>query len=150
MIDRLIGAALMLLGAALGALPAFAWFEAPAPRAPVSATGLAAAGELWLLPVLGALIVLAGAGLLAAGPGSEAPAARGWGAVAAVAAALAMAWSLRVATDPPVALVARSPGGGATELPLTVSLEPAAVIAPVLAGVILAAALAVIWRGRRG
>ena len=85
MIGRAAGGALMALGVALGALPAFAWYAAAAPGGRVSAAGLSAAGELWLLPLLGALAVLAGTGLVASPSGDLEAAARWAGPLALVA-----------------------------------------------------------------
>ena len=143
MIGRAAGGALMALGAALAALPAFAWYAAGAPGGRISAAGLSGAGELWLLPVLGALAVLAGAALVAAGDGPEAV-ARWAGPLAVVAGALGLAWSLRAGLDPRVALTVDG-----RELSSPVDLEPAAVITPLVAGALLALGAAVAWAGWR-
>jgi hypothetical protein len=149
MIGRAAGGALMALGAALGALPAFAWYAAAAPGGRVSAAGLSAAGELWLLPLLGAMAVLAGAGLLAASSDGLEATARWAGPLALVAGALGLAWALRAGLDPHVALTVDLPGGP-RELSSPVDLEPAAVITPVVAGAVAALGAAVTWAGRRG
>lgn len=148
MIERAAGGALMALGAALGALPAFAWYAAAAPGGTVTAAGLAAAGELWLLPVLGAMAALAGGGLLAASSGGLPAAARWAGPLALSAGALGLAWALRAGLDPRVALTVDLPAG-AREVASPVELEPAAVITPVVAGAIAVIGAAVTWAGRR-
>ena len=149
MIGRAAGGALMALGAALGALPAFAWYAAAAPGGRVSAAGLSAAGELWLLPLLGGLAVLAGAGLVASPSGDLEAAARWAGPLALVAGGLSLAWALRAGISPHVSLSVDLPGG-ARELASPVELEPAAVVTPVVAGAVAAIGLAVTWAGWRG
>jgi hypothetical protein len=148
-IGRAAGGALMALGAALGALPAFAWYAAAAPGGRVSAAGLSAAGELWLLPLLGAMAVLAGAGLLASSPDGLPAAARWAGPLALVAGALGLVWALRAGLDPHVALTVDLPDG-ARELSSRVDLEPAAVITPVVAAAVVVLGAAVAWAGWRG
>jgi hypothetical protein len=146
--SRAAGAPLIVLGGALAVLPALAWYSARGPGGRVVATGLAAAGELWLLPVLGALAVLAGAALLVARPGIDAPVARWAGPLVIVAAGLAMVWAIRAGADPPVHLVVRD-GGSDHALAASIDLEPAAIAAPIVAGglVALGALLSVAgWR----
>ena len=58
---RAAGALLLGLGAAMAALPAFGWYTAPPVGAPTHASGFTGAGQLWLLPALGARVGLAGA-----------------------------------------------------------------------------------------
>lgn len=137
MTSRAAGAPLMVLGGALAVLPAMAWFSAGAPRGRVEATGLAAAGELWLLPALGALAVLAGAALLAARPGAGGPVARWAGPLVIVAAGLALVWAIRAGADPPVDLTVRD-GGSDHVLSASIDLEPAAIAAPIVAGALVA------------
>ncbi|HSJ73980.1 MAG TPA: hypothetical protein VK904_06660 [Miltoncostaeaceae bacterium] len=148
MIGRAAGGALMALGAALGALPAFAWYAASAPGGRVSAAGLSAAGELWLLPLLGALAVLAGAGLVASPAGDLEAAARWTGPQARVAGGLALAGALRAGLSPRVTLRVDQPGG-ARELSAPIELEPAAVVTPIIAGAVAAIGIAVTWAGWR-
>jgi len=137
----------MVLGAALGALPAFAWYSAAAPAGRMTATGFGGAGELWLLPVLGALAVLAGAGMVSARRGEVTATARWSGALALAAGGLALAWALRAGIDPRVELVVTQPGGG-QEVPAPLDLEPAAFVTPVVAGAIAAIGAALAWVGR--
>jgi len=136
----------MVLGAALGALPAFAWYSAAVPAGRVAASGFAGAGELWLLPVLGALAVLAGAAMVSARPEEATTTARWSGALALAAGAFGLVWALRAGLDPRVALVVVQPDGG-QEVPAPVDLEPAAVITPIVAGAIAAVGAALAWRG---
>jgi hypothetical protein len=148
-IGRAAGGALMALGAALGALPAFAWYAAAAPGGRVSAAGLSAAGELWLVPVLGAMAVLAGAALVASPPATLEATARWAGPLALVAGGLALVWALRAGLDPRVALAVDAPGGP-RELASPVELEPAAVITPVVAAAVAVLGAAATWGGWRG
>jgi hypothetical protein len=148
MIGRAAGGALMALGVALGALPAFAWYAAAAPRGRVSAAGLSAAGELWLLPLLGGLAVLAGAGLVASPSADLGAAARWAGPLALVAGGLALAWALRAGLSPHVSLRVEQPGGS-REVASPVELEPAAVVTPVVAGAVTCLGAAVTWAGWR-
>lgn len=136
----------MAFGAALAVLPALAWFSAGAPPGHVRATGLAAAGELWLVSVLGALTVLAGAGLLACRPEGAAGLARLLGPAVVVGAALALAWSLRAGIDPPVGLSVVD-GGATRTLSTSIDLEPAAVVTPLVAGILVAFGAVVAWSG---
>ena len=148
MIARATGAALLLLGAALAVLPAFTWFTAPPPATPTDASGFSGSGQLWLLPVLGALIVLAGAGLLASRPGNARPVAAWAGPVAFVAGLLALAFAVWAGLDPAVTL--RVTVEGVTEaVPATVDLAPAAVIAPVAAAIAALLGAGATWTGRR-
>ena len=141
MIGRAAGGALMALGAALGALPAFAWYAAAAPGGRVTAAGLSAAG---------ALAVLAGAGLVASPSGDLEAAARWAGPLDMVAGGLALAWSLRAGISPHVSLRVDQPGG-ARELSAPIELEPAAVVTPIVAGAVAAIGAAATWTGwRRG
>jgi hypothetical protein len=134
--SRAAGAPLIVLGGALAVLPALAWYSAGAPGGRVAATGLAAAGELWLLPALGALAVLAGAALLAARPGAGGPVARWAGPLVIVAGGLAMVWAIRAGADPPVHLVVRD-GESDRTLTAAIDLEPAAIAAPIVAGALV-------------
>jgi hypothetical protein len=150
MIGRAAGGALMALGVALGTLPAFAWYAATAPAGRVTAPGLGAAGELWLLPAFGAMAVLAGAALVASSGPALVETARWAGPLAVAAGGLGLAWSLRAGLDPQVALTVDLPGG-ARRLAAPVDLEPAAVVTPIVAGAVAAIGAAVTWAGwRRG
>lgn len=136
MIARATGGALMVLGAALAALPAFAWFAAPGPAAETRASGFTGAGQLWLLPVPALIIVLCGAGLVAARPGSERAVARWAGPAATLAGAVAFGLVLWAAIRPSLGLVVRI--AGATErISAPIHLQPAAVLAAVLAGFVV-------------
>lgn len=148
MTARLTGVALLLLGAALAVLPALTWFTAPPPGRPTGASGFSAAGSLWLLPVVGALVVLSGAGLLAARPGAARAAARWAGPLALVAGLLALGFALWAAADPSLTL--RVTAGGVTEqIPVAVDLAPAAYVAPAVAAAAALVGAATTWAGRR-
>lgn len=147
MITRATGVALLLLGAALAVLPALPWFTAPPAADPTEATGFSASGQLWLLPVLGALVVLAGAGLLAGRPGGG-HAASWAGPLALVAGLVALGFTLWAGLDPSVSL--RVTVDGATvPLAAPIDLAPAAVVAPVVAGLAALVGAALTWVGRR-
>jgi hypothetical protein len=135
-------------GGGLGALPAFGWYSAPPAGDPAVATGFAAAGQLWLLPVLGAVVVLAGAALLAAPAGGARPAARRSGPLVVGAALVALGLALWAALDPSVVLVLGA-GASAERVSVPVDLQAAAVLAPVLAGLLAAAGAGVTLAGWR-
>ena len=136
MIARATGGALMVLGAALAALPAFSWFAAPGPAAETRASGFSGAGQLWLLPVPALIIVLCGAALVAARPGSERSVARWTGPTAVIAGAVAFGLVMWAAIDPTLELVVRI--ADATErIAAPTHLEPAATLAAVLAGFVV-------------
>jgi hypothetical protein len=80
----------MALGAALAALPAFGWYSAPPVGAPTHASGFAGAGQLWALPLVGAMTVLSGAALVSARPEGARETARRVGVMAAVGGAAAL------------------------------------------------------------
>jgi hypothetical protein len=138
----------MVLGAALGALPAFAWYSAAVPAGRIAASGFAGAGELWLLPALGALAVLAGAAMVSARPDEVAATARWSGAVALAAGAFALVWALRAGLDPRVTLEVVEPDGR-ERVAAPVALEPAAVVTPIVAGALAAVGAALSWAGWR-
>jgi hypothetical protein len=145
---RVTGTALMACGGGLAALPAFVWYSAPPAGDPTVATGFAAAGQLWLLPVLGAVIVVAGAALLVAPAGGAGPVARWSGPLVAGAALLALGLALWAAIDPSVVLTLGA-GAAAERIAVRVDLEPAGVITPVLAGLLAAVGAVVAWTGWR-
>lgn len=146
--SRVAGAGLLALGAALGALPAFGWYQAPPVGMPTRASGFAGAGQLWMLPLLGAMVAIGGA-LLAAAPSSDRSALRRVGALCAVCGAVALALAVWAAAGPRLELRAALPEGVVT-VPARVSLEPAAFATPLVAGAILLAGLALMLAGRRG
>jgi hypothetical protein len=146
---RAAGGALLVLGAALAALPAFAWYSAPPIGSPTHASGFAGAGQLWALPALGALVVLAGALQLSARPAAAAGTARVAGALAAVCGAVALGLAAWAAADPHLALVVSLPGGP-ERVPAPVDLEPAAFVTPAVAGVVVLIGAGLALLARRG
>jgi hypothetical protein len=148
MARRAAGALLLGLGAAMAALPAFGWYSAPPVGAPTHASGFAGAGQLWLLPVLGALVVLAGALQLSARPAGAAATARLAGGLAAACGAVGLGIALWAAADPRLDLVVGAPGGPA-RVPTAIDLEAAAVVTPLVAGGALLVGLALALSGRR-
>ena len=145
---RAAGAVRLGLGAAMAALPAFGWYTAPPVGAPTHASGFAGAGQLWLLPVLGAGVVLAGALQLSVRPGGAAATARVAGALAAACGAVALALSLWAAADPRLDLSV-GPPGGPERVPAAIDLEAAAVVTPIVAGAVLLVGLGMMLSGRR-
>jgi hypothetical protein len=145
---RPAAAALMALGAALAVLPAFAWYSAPRAAGAVTATGYAGAGQLLLLPLLGGLAVLAGATLVSARADGRPDTATWAGAVAVVSGLIALGFTIWAAAAPRVELTVVL-ADGTEVVPSAVDLEPAAVIAPVLAGALVLLGVAVARSGRR-
>lgn len=146
---RAAGITLMALGAALAVMPAFAWYSVPRAGGDVRASGFDGAGQLLLMPVLGALAVVAGAVLVSAGRGRDAPGASRAGALAAAAGAVCLGFALWAASAPRVELTVVLPDGTET-VPSRVEVEPAAAVAVALAGALLVVGTAVAWSGRRG
>lgn len=146
---RAAGALLLGLGAALAVLPAFGWYSAPPAGAPTEASGFAGAGQLWALPVLGALAVLAGAIQLAARPAGAAGTARAAGALAAAAGAVALGVAAWAAADPRLELTALLPGGPERVAAGAVGLEAPAIVTLVVAAAITLVGLALVVSGRR-
>jgi hypothetical protein len=105
-IERTLGAAIALAGAALAGLAFMPWYAAGTAGVPSSASGVDASGELWSLPVLGALAIAAGL-VLATRPDLR----RAAGALAVAAGALGALWATRNALQVPVRLVLTEPGG---------------------------------------
>jgi hypothetical protein len=145
---RLSALAMMGLGAAIAVAPAFAWYALPRAGGEVRSTGFGGAGQLWLLPLLGALAVVAGALLLSARPEARGPVAARAGLVAAVAGLLALAFALWAAAAPRLELTVAL-GGVEEAVSATADLAPAAVVTPVLAGALALLGLVVAWAGRR-
>lgn len=145
---RVAGALLLGLGAAMAALPAFGWYSAPPVGAPTHASGFAGAGQLWLLPVLGAGVVLAGALQLSARPAGASATARVAGCLAAACGAVALGLALWAAADPRLDLVVGRPGGPA-RVPAAIDLEAAAVVTPLVAAAVLLVGLGLALSGRR-
>lgn len=146
MIARITGGVLVVLGVAVGTLPAFTWFSAPPAATPTHASGFAGSGQLWLLPVLGALVVVAGVGLLSCRPGMARPVARWAGPLASLSGLVALAFALWAALDPAVTL--RVSLAGTTEIvPAAVTLAPAAIATPIVAGAAALVGAATAWAG---
>ena len=146
MIARITGGVLVTLGAALAALPGLTWFAGPPPGTPTHASGFAGSGQLWLLPVLGLMVLLAGVGLLASRP-ELGPAVARWAGPLALAGGLAaLGFAVWAAVDPAVTLRVALPDG--TEVvPATVTLAAAAIATPIVAGVAAAIGAATTWVG---
>lgn len=148
MTDRIAGASLVVLGVLLALLPALDWYEGPPPSDPTRGSGLAVAGELWLVPPLALLVVVAGAGILAGRPRRGRDAARWAGPLALVASLLALVFVLWAVGDPDAVL---SVGADGAEAALDVEAEPTsvAVLTPFVAGIAATVAAATTWIGWR-
>ena len=134
------------LGAALAALAPLPWFALELPARVVATTGLAAGGELWLLPTVG-LAAAVIAGWAVARPPQSTGAARWRAAAIAVLGGLGLAWSILAAVDPQV-VAAVDDDGTAVAVGAPIELRPAAIVAPLVAGALCAASLAMAWRQR--
>jgi hypothetical protein len=139
--------ALMVLGGALAVVPAFAWYVVARPAGEVRVSGFSGAGQLLLMPLLGAAAVVAGAALLSAPADRRRATAVSAGLVALVAGVVALAFAVWAAAAPDVELRAGLPGGDVV-LPATVELTGAAVAAPVLAAALALAGAAMAWTSR--
>jgi hypothetical protein len=139
--------ALMVLGGALAVVPAFAWYVVARPAGEVRVSGFSGAGQLLLMPLLGAAAVVAGAVLLSAPADRRRATAVSAGLVALVAGVVALAFAVWAAAAPDVELRAGLPGGDVV-LPATVELTGAAVAAPVLAAALALAGAAMAWTSR--
>lgn len=147
-----IGAAIAACGALVAALPVLPWYRADLPTGVASLSGYAAGGVSWILPVIGAALVVTG--LLAAWwrPHSGDPSARALGGVAVLLAALGVGWAALVALMPRVDVVALRAGLPASPLEgdWSVSVMPpawACLAAAALAGM---AGILLVTPGPRG
>ncbi len=138
---------LMVLGAALAVVPAFAWYVVPRPAGDVLVSGFSGAGQLLLMPLLGGVAVVAGAALLSAPADRRRATAVRAGLVALVAGLVGLAFTVWAAVAPDVELRAGLPGGDVV-VPATVEITGAAVAAPVLAGALALAGAAMAWTSR--
>jgi hypothetical protein len=147
-IARATGAALLALGAAIAVLPALTWFRAPPVANPTETSGFAGSGQLWLLPALGLVVALAGAGLASSRADMARRSARWAGPTALLAALAALALAVWAAADPVLTLHVTV--DGVTEsVPATITLAPAAFATSVVAGLAAALGAATAWVGRR-
>jgi hypothetical protein len=127
-------------GIALAALPALPWYAVRSVSVDRTASGLAGSGELWILPLLGALAVAVGL-LLAFGAPRDPEIVRGYGVLLVAVAILAAVWCTRGLADPAAELMLVENGEPAP-VPAPVELLPAALAAPVAIGILLVAGLA--------
>lgn len=145
---RLAGSALVVLAGLMVGLPAMDWYSAATPSGRVSASGLSVSGVLWLAPVLGLAVGVAGAALAAAGSDRSAAVGRWAGPTAFIGALLILGAALWAAVEPGVALTVSGDGiEGAVAV--SVVREAASWITPALAMVAATIGLAVsisAWR----
>ncbi len=103
---RILGLALVVCGVLIATLPALPWYAVTFPTGASSLSGYGAGAAAWLLPPIGASLVVTGvlAAWWAAPTGT--PPVRALGAVAVLAAVLGMGWSAFLALAPHVEVVA--------------------------------------------
>jgi hypothetical protein len=133
------GAALGLLGAVLAGSVLLPWYSADLPDRSLTAAGVEASGELWLVPLLGGAILIAGIAVVA----RVGPVAREWaGSVAFAAGALAAGLAVRSAYFIPLEVTVSDRDGTASTdvapetLPLS-ALTIAAALAAALVGAVV-------------
>lgn len=119
----------VVAGLALVVLPFLTWYTADLPRGTVTVSGIDASGELWIVPAMGAA-VLVGAWVVWRHGTSLVGSL-----TAAVAGAVAAVWAARnSATIPVQAVVDRATGRAVLDVPVLLApAAPAAVVAGVLA-----------------
>lgn len=103
---RSLGIAVLACGVLMAVLPALPWYGADLPTGRADLTGYGAGGVAWILPVVGAAMVIIG-GLIAwwaPRPGTRP--ARLLGGAVILMAALGVAWSALIALSPRIDVVA--------------------------------------------
>lgn len=116
-------------GLGLVILPFLTWYTADLPRGTVTVSGIDASGELWIVPAMGAAVLIGAWVVWRRGPSLV-------GALtAAVAGGVAAVWAARnSATIPVEAVVDRATGRAVLDVPVLLApAAPAAVVAGVLA-----------------
>lgn len=140
MTTRAAALAVVVGGLAMAVLPALPWYVVDVDGRQASARGIVAAGQLWLLPALGAAAVIAGLVLVAGPAPAGSHRARVVATVAGVAGAVGALSAALAALDPPVRL--ELPGAGLPgPVAAPVALTPAAYLTPAACLVVVAAAL---------
>jgi len=137
--QRILGAITAICGLALLGLPFATWYVARLPSGEEAASGIQAAGELWLVPPLGALVVVAGVAIaLGRAPLLAGTVAACAGALAAAIAAASIAWV-------PVSAVLDDPAG-AVPVDAGVDVQSAAPLTAVAGGLaLLSAGIVALW-----
>ncbi|MDH3725648.1 MAG: hypothetical protein OER93_07905 [Thermoleophilia bacterium] len=135
----MLGTTMALLGVALAGSAVLPWYSADLPGGSLTAAGVEVSGELWLLPLFGAAILVAGVAVVA----RAGPVAREWaGAMAIVSGALASLLAVRAAYFAPVEVTVRDASGASTvavaseTLPLAALSIAAAIAAMIVGGVV--------------
>lgn len=107
---RALGIAIIACGALMAVLPALPWYGANLPTGSADLTGYGAGGVAWLLPVMGAALIIIGVliGWWTPRPGTRQ--ARGLGGAVTLMAAVGVAWSALIALSPRINVVAARAG----------------------------------------
>ena len=136
---RALGVAIAACGVLLAVLPALPWYGATLPTGEATLSGYGAGGASWILPLIGAAMIVTGALVARWQPLPGTRPARVLGGLSILWAVLGVAWSALIALSPRVEVVAERLG--APDAPVagdwSVSVLPSAwacVAAAALAG----------------
>lgn len=140
---RFVATVALLAGLVLLLAPFAPWFSAPTPAGAAGISGRDASATLLTVAVAGLAAAIVALGLLA---GRVPPGPVAGGALLALGA-VALLWTVRVAADPPVTLVARLPGGDRT-VPVEADPLVAAHVAPAAAALLVLSGTALLLRSR--
>ena len=141
---RALGSALGALGALVGLAPFLHWYRIDVPGRNLPISGIDATGELWSLPLLGAVLVAVGLVIAVTVPDPSHRAGRWLAAVGAVSGAFATALALRCALS--VGAVA-TPVGVADGPAAPLAAQPLAFVAAGAAACAVCVALAWVRSG---
>lgn len=94
---RVYGAGFAALGVLLAVLPFLDWYRLNLPERDLRLSGVEVAGELWVVPLIGAVALATGAAILVAAPASRRRVSRWLGAVTAIGATFAALWAAKAA-----------------------------------------------------
>jgi hypothetical protein len=92
---RAYGVAFAVLGAIVGVVPFLDWYRLDLPGRDLRVSGVQVAGELWVLPLLGAVAIAIGTAILALGPDPARRVSRWLGGATAITGAFAVLWAAK-------------------------------------------------------
>lgn len=141
---RTVGIALCTLGALIGVAPFLHWYRVDIPGRDLPISGIDAAGELWSLPILGAVLIGVGLAIAAAVPDPSYRAGRWLAAAAAASGVFATAWALKGALTVRAVAV---PVGVADGPVAPLAAQPLAFLTAALAACVVCVALAWVRSG---